>query len=120
MLKAQQHTLETRQVQMFLGISRQLHSKEYMAAWDRAFEESNWTNYDEFQELWKEKEFREAFNVVATYYEGLGVLVREGFLNIRYVALLMSGATMNYWSKLKPIVEDARRATGFTRFMSKS
>ncbi len=120
MLKAQQHTLETRQVQMFLDISRQLNSKEYMVAWNRSFEESNWTNYEEFQALWKEKEFREAFSVVGTYYEGLGVLVREGFLDIRYVALLLSGATMNYWSKLNPIVEGARRATGFTRFLSES
>jgi hypothetical protein len=118
--KAQQQTLETRQAQMFMNIYQQRTSKEYIQASHRIMEESQWSTWVELQENWRDKDFREAFNVVGTYYEGLGVLVREGFLNIRMIALLMCGETLRFWEKVGPVIGDARKDMDYSRFLSES
>jgi hypothetical protein len=118
--KRSQQTLETRQAQMFMNIYQQVTSKDYIQAMNKAFEDTQWSTWEELQDHWKDKEFREAFNVIGTYYEGLGVLVREGFLNIRLVALLICGSTLRYWGKLGPIVMDARKGMAYSRFASES
>ncbi len=114
------NTLETRQAQMFMNIYQQILTHEFTTAWREVFEDSQWSNVDEFQEHWRDKEFRDRFNVVGTYYEGIGVLVKEGFLNIRLVALLMCGMTMTYWEKILPVTVDARRLMEYPRFLSES
>lgn len=119
MLKAQQQTLDTRQAQMFMSIYNQSTTKEFNKALNK-YMESQWSSWDDFRELWKNAEFREAFNVVGVYYEGLGVLVREGLLDVRMVALLICGMTRMYWEKLSPIVEEGRMVTGYSRFASES
>jgi len=54
------------------------------------------------------------------YWEGLGVLVKEGFLPIRLVALLLTGGTRSFWEKLKPIKDEARVDMGYVRWMSET
>jgi hypothetical protein len=54
------------------------------------------------------------------FYEGLGVLIREGLIDIRMVALLICGMTRSYWEKHKPILEDGRKAMGFKRWVSEA
>lgn len=120
MLKAQQQTLETRQAQMFMNIYQQVTSKTFIQANNLAFEDSQWSTWEELQNHWKDTEFRESFNIVGTYYEGLGVLVRENLLNIRLVALLICGMTLRYWERLGPVVDDARKGMEFSRFLSES
>ena len=118
--KRSQQTLETRQAQMFMDIYRQTTSKDYIASWNRVYEDSDWNNAAEFMELWKDNGFRESFNVVGTFYEGVGVLVREGYLSIRLVALLICGMTLSYWGKVQPIIEELRLAFDTSRFLSES
>jgi hypothetical protein len=119
-LKAQQQQLETRQAQMFLNIYQQVTSREFGRAYFLAFEDSQWSTWEELQNHWKDNEFGESFNIVGTYYEGIGVLVRENLLSIRWVALLICGLTLRYWEKVGPIVDDARKGMGFSRFLSES
>ena len=118
--EARKRELETRQAQMFMNIYQQIITKEFVDAWRKVYEDSNWSNYAEFQELWREKGFRDSFNIVGTYFEGIGVLVKEGPLPIRMVALLMCGMVLSYWEKVAPIIGEARRVMGFSRFLSES
>jgi len=117
--RTQRQQLETRQAQMFMGIYTQITTKEFTSAWQKVMN-SQWRNYDEWQELWKDPEFQNAAQIVGTYYEGVGVLVKEGLLDIRWVALLMCGGTRMYWEKMKPAIEEGRRAMGFPRWMSET
>ena len=118
-LKTQQQTLETRQAQMFMNIYQQTTSKDFTSAWN-TFMSGQWENYREYRELYQNKEFANASMILGMYWEGLGVLVKEGFLPIRLVALLITGMTRAFWEKLKPINEEARVDLGFERWMSET
>ena len=111
--------LETRQAQMFMNIYQQTTSKDFTSAWN-TFMSSQWENYREYRELYQKKEFANASMILGMYWEGLGVLVKEGFLPIRLVALLITGMTRAFWEKLKPINEEARVDMGYVRWMSET
>jgi len=65
-------------------------------------------------------EFDEALNLILSYFEGVGVLVREGFPPIRMVALMMCGMTRYYYEKYQPIIKEGRVAMGFKRWFSET
>ncbi len=56
-------------------------------------------------------------STVVFFYEGIGVLVKEDILDIRWVALLMSGMTRDYWERLAPYVSNIRDALDRPRFV---
>ncbi len=118
-LKTQQQTLETRQAQMYMNIYQQTTTKEWTSAYNK-FISSRFENYSEFLELVQEKEFGNTFSIIAMYWERLGVLVKEGFLPIRLVALLLTGGTRSFWEKLMPIKDEARTKLGYVRWMSET
>ena len=118
-LKAQQQTLETRQAQMFMNIYDKHSSIEFSKAWEKTVF-TPWRTWEEFSKLWENPEFNDAAMLIGTSYDGLGVLVMEGLLDIKLVALLM-GARVRLWGeKIMPILEDGRRAMGFRRWLSEA
>ncbi|UCE38751.1 MAG: hypothetical protein JSW00_05850 [Thermoplasmata archaeon] len=42
------------------------------------------------------------------YLEGLGVLVRENLLDIKFIALLIGGGVKRHWEKIAPYVYELR------------
>ena len=119
--RAQQQTLETRQAQMFMNIYDQVKSSEFTSAYSKVIAQTKWSTFGEYREFYsKDPEFRNMAESLGLFYEGLGVLVREGLLSIRMVALLFCGMTRLYWEKHQPIVEDGRRAWGHKRWLSES
>jgi hypothetical protein len=112
--------LETRQAQLLMTIYGQFSSKEWISSW-YAYLLKNWSSYKEFIDLWMNDEtFRNSFGVVATFFEGMGTLVREGFLDIRSVAIMMTPQIRGFWEKLGPFAEEDRVATGNRRNMENS
>jgi hypothetical protein len=111
--------LQTRQAQMFMNIYNQVTMKDFIAAWN-IFCSSDFKNFKEYNEIVQKKDVRDAFTILGMYWEGLGVLVREGYLDIRLVALLICGMTRYFWEKLIPIKEDYRVEMGFVRWMSET
>ena len=115
--KTQQLALETRQAQLFWNIYDKIESREHTEMLNKILSRT----FDTPQEL-HEKYGRES-NPVAYYdwmyfsdlYEGLGVLVREGFVDIRFIALLMSGGVKRYWEKYGPVFQDFRDSWGWPR-----
>jgi hypothetical protein len=61
-------------------------------------------SYDEYKKLNEDKSFKEAFWAIGTFNEGMGVLVKEGYIDIRLVAQLMSGGIRGFWERMKPAV----------------
>jgi len=118
-VRAQQQTLETRQAQMFMNIYNQTTTKDFTTAWN-LYSSREWRNYKEYRDLIQGKEFVNAFTVLGMYYEGLGVLVREGYLDVRLIALLMCGMTRHFWEKLIPVKDEFRVEIGFGRWMSET
>ena len=117
----QQLQLETRQVQLFMNIYSGWDEKLSRALYEVISWE--WENFDDFMDKYGWMKNREKW--VATvakltmYFEGLGVLIKEGHLNIRYVALLIPGVTRKFWEKIGPIVLEIRDKLG-TPYLSET
>lgn len=72
-----------------------------------------------FEDWNRLKEDREIFSVLAwyfSYYEGIGVLIREGLLDIGLVAKLSSGNIIWFWEKYRSGIYDIRDKMNWVRF----
>lgn len=49
------------------------------------------------------------------FFEGIGVLVRQKLVDLRFVTLLMAGTTRRYWEKLRPVVLKLRKEIDYPR-----
>jgi len=113
--KTQQMQLETRQTQLFMEIFDKAQSKAFVDAYEW-WKSAEFEGIDDFLKL-MHADTHEArvnlkrFSVIGTYYEGVGVLVKEGRLDIRWVALLMAGMVRDMWEKLEPVIEAYRAHT---------
>ena len=120
--KAQQQTLETRQAQMFMQIYNQSHNDpSFINDMHRIFPKKI-SSYEGFwKEMEDDPELENATQRTGMFYEGLGVLVKEGYIDIKLVALLMTGTTRRWWENLYKLwIEDGRKKFGFPRWMSES
>jgi hypothetical protein len=50
-----------------------------------------------------------------TYYKGIGVLVREGLIDIGFVSKLMSGGIISFWEKNRASFIDFREKFNWPR-----
>jgi len=101
----QQNQLETRQAQLFWNIYDKFETREnserFLNILTRKFE-----SVEEFNEKYGLENNPEAYHDMMYYanlFEGLGVLVRDGLVNIRLVALMMSGGVKRYWELYYPV-----------------
>ena len=119
--KAQENALETRKAQMFMQIYNESYNNDsFIDAYVR-LADFNIHNYAEYQKMMEDEENKKASTKVAMFYEGVGVLVREGQVSIRLFALLMTGMTRSWWERLyKSYVEEGREKRNFKRWMSES
>jgi hypothetical protein len=124
-LRAQEHATETRQAQMFMQIYNESHNDPSFVKGIHTLldivREHPVESYDQFLKIRENEQFRDAIQRVGGFYEGLGVLVREGFVSIRLVALLMTGMTRMWWEGLyKSWIEDGRKKANFPRWLSEA
>jgi hypothetical protein len=122
MLQAQQQTLVTRQAQFFMQIYNQSHNDpSFITAISRT-NRKKINSYEEYvKEVEDDQEFNKATQRTGMFYEGLGVLVKEGYLDIKLVALLMTGMTRRWWeNQYQSWIADGRVKFGFPRWMSES
>jgi hypothetical protein len=120
--KNQQIQLETRQAQMFMQIYNQAQSLELKKA-RRIFSNLKLSNFEELiqvinPEIPENLDNYEALSTLVSHYEGVGALVREGLLDIRWVALLYAGATRRLWEKIAQYAEGMRKLTEQPRWAS--
>ena len=123
--KNQQLTLETRQAQMFMNIYNNSFNNPQFWEYFQTIRHLQWKDLDEFVALFdysnpETRDNRIAFSMISGFYEGVGVLVKENLLDIRMVALLMTGQTKEFWEKIESIVEEAREYFNYPRFVSET
>jgi hypothetical protein len=64
---------------------------------------------DEFNEKYQfDENFKLVMDEFFSFYEGLGVLVKEGYLGIRLVALMWAGTRKFYENIVEPTVEEGK------------
>lgn len=113
--------LDARQAQLYMNIYDKFTSRQYWEAMDKHFLGKQPTqNYEEYKKLTEDSSFKEAFWYIGTLNEGMGVLVKEGYINVRLVAQLMSGGVRGFWERMKPAVVDGRKVTGYSRWLSET
>ena len=119
----------TLQLCMFLRFNPYIFMQIY-DKWDEKvqqayYETQSWefSDFKEFMDKYGYDTNKEAsilFGRLVIYYEGLGVLVKEGLLNIRLVALLIAGVTRRFWEKFEPIIEEGREYYNAPRWLSET
>ena len=123
--KTQEQALETRQAQLFMNIYNQsFANQEWLDAYNKVVT-THWADYEEYIQInnyWNpeksDKEFIRASSLVLCFYEGLGVFVKEGLVDIRLIALTMTFMTRTLWEKLAPVINESRKRMNYPRQMS--
>ena len=108
--KAQQLQLETRQAQLFMQIYYTWSSRENINV-RRELRTWTWTDYDDFIKKYGEANNSEAntlFQELATWFEGIGVLIKRKLIDPAFVDDLMSGHTLWGWEKFGSFVRERR------------
>jgi hypothetical protein len=80
------------------------------------------SGYEEFVERTdNDPPFRQAISDLVSFYEGLGVIVKEGYLSMRLVALMWAGVTRTFWENIvEPIIDDMKEQSGYPRAWSET
>jgi hypothetical protein len=120
-LQAQEQALETRQAQMFLQmLNRWRDEVADLDVWPIIrYKIHNAEEYLERQQ--NDEDFRKVIAAFIGFYEGLGVVVKEGYLSVRMVALMWAGMTRTFWENiLEDTVSDLRIHYGLPRMFSET
>ena len=105
-LKAQQQNLDTRQAQLFMGFYDKLSSSEFNVNL-LAIQDWKVESLDDFMKMWTDVEKNRVWSSVFGVYEGIGVLVHEGLIDVRIVARYVG--RMRYdWEQWGPFILEAR------------
>ena len=110
------NTNKTRQAQTFLNLYQ-----NYMTMMNSdlgfTYDHFKVRDYSEFINVWNEKESYRAMAFYSTFFEGLGVLVREKHIEVGLVARFCSGDIKGYWERYGGFVKQFRVDNKFPRFM---
>jgi hypothetical protein len=106
--KNQQAQLETRQAQLFMIIYSQWNSQEYVQHYNEV-QSHEITDFDEWESKFNsDLRYQTSFTVMNRFFEGVGVLVKRGLIDVSLVDDLMSGATMRWWENVGPMIVEGR------------
>ncbi len=116
-LKAQEQTLETRQSQLFMNIYERFADKGFldMVSEIRQFD---YVDDDDFEKKYGQYDRNKAY-AVAAVFEGIGVLVKRGLIDIQLVNDLMPLTIISVWEKMEPITMKARKSDWGSRYAYK-
>lgn len=110
---------KAREAQMYITIWDKFSDPGFL---ERYFEVQNheWTDFEDYLERYAGIQQRDPMQFartvsVGTMLEGVGVLVKRGFLNPLYVADLMASIVLNYWEKRRDVTVELRRRWGNPR-----
>ncbi len=105
--KNQHMQLETRQAQLFMQILNQFNqptmveSKIFYAGLEI-------NSLEDYMKLWEDHETNKLIRPWGQLAEGIGVLVRENYLDIKVIAGLMGGNVKTSWERQAPYVLEMR------------
>ena len=99
--------LETRQAQLLMEVYKALVSPEMMEA-NLKLQDIEMENVHDWNRLCKNKEKYKAFTLWATYYQGLGTLVKERLIDVSLPAKLWGVNLLWFYEKYGSMMRDCR------------
>ena len=119
--KTQQLALETRQAQLFMQMYNRwrdtFKTDEHYPVISRKV--SNWEELKSI--INSDENYQRILSEIAGFYEGLGVLVKAGYLSIHPIALMWTGVTTLFWTNvLEPTIDDWRKEYNLKRLWSEA
>jgi hypothetical protein len=110
--KTQQLQLETRQTQLFMQTYQKITTPELQTLTAEVLE-WEWTDFEDFKEKYfTNTKKRGEWASSMLLYDGLGVLLKEGYIDPEILFKLEQSGTRGgvlIWYKFKPIIEEIRR-----------
>ena len=109
-LKAQEQATLTRQTQIFMNLYDKFMSKETSRSY-MELRSWQWNDFNDYQMKYGWENNPEAFvlrSSMGTYFEGIGVLVKNDQIPVNLVDDLLSNGIMFYWEKFEPIILEYR------------
>jgi hypothetical protein len=110
-LKAQEHALETRQLQIYHAVFQPAQIREWMLAYVDVVYNQEWDDYEDFIRKYGPKTNPEAYTSVVQVLElwqMMGMYVENNALDIELVNKHSGRAAMRVWEKLEPFVRGFR------------
>jgi len=92
--------LETRQAQLFMQIYDRFNERELATAIEDIHHNWEWEDYDDYRKKYGPKANLDAHTsrqMVARFFDGVGVMVDEGLIDIKIVNKLMGGIIIRNW-----------------------
>ena len=109
------HQAKQRQTDLVIRLYSTLGSKEFSEALYK-FMMMEFKDYDDYRKKYapsptgfSERPEVTAFNQVAVFYEGIGVLLYAKLIDIDLTSRLFRNAVEYTWEKMKPVIEGYRR-----------
>jgi hypothetical protein len=98
-------TLDTRQVQLFMNIYQKFEEPDFQSTfWDLM--SYQWKDFDDYLAKYGQEANASAwikFQAIGTFFEGIGVLVKRGFIDATLVDDMMSSFIILWWQKFEPV-----------------
>jgi hypothetical protein len=111
---------QQRQTQLFMDLYNRWNTKQFAQIYgslryqQKGYEEFNqlWEQHGDYTSHLKDVDNYSEYQTFATFFEGIGVLVRRGLIDIDVVEDLFANRIIWWWETWQPISKDARDATG--------
>ena len=105
----QEMQLETRQAQLFQQMYNSFTSLEFKTVWNDVMYIWEWEDLSDFTAKYGSgtDEFPK-MDLVGTFFEGVGVMVKRGLIDVSLVDDLMSGHVVSAWERFSPLIHSWR------------
>jgi len=111
--------LETRQAQLYMQVYNIMASREFVVADNKLvleWSKQKFTKWSDFIDKYGPDANREdylVFDQLGHVIEGMGVLVKNGLLNVQYIDDLMGGIIIGYWDIFRDAILDFRKINNY-------
>ena len=111
----------TRQAQLFMQMLDKFEGKTEDYDVIYVLQNSKVDSVDDFLRIWENDDaFQQTVREIAGFCEGLGVLVKENLLDIRFVALMWAGPIRMFWDMFEPILPSLAERWNYPRLWSET
>jgi hypothetical protein len=102
---------EVKQTDLIMGLDSYFGSREFQEAWVETMR-MEFKDYEDYLDKYGSDSGKPAYvsvNMVANFFEGLGILLRRKLIDIALVDDLFSSDIILTWHKMKPLAEGWRK-----------
>jgi len=105
--------LETRQAQLFIQLYRDQKEPRFLQAMGTLISQGEVTDVDVSLQ---DQEYRAAYFMVSNHFEGIGVLVHKGLIDVELVDDIISGGFTRFWEYTKPVTDAVRESRNWPQW----